>query len=509
MKQRRPNERWINRLAAWIDQLAIPTLILFLALLSLAVAGETRVSGFYITDGAHVIWTEVENDQYAMYLADPGGSNKHRVTTVDYRTTSNQLMALSPDDSLIAYVVSAEDDRADSRIWSVSTNGSGKTTLLAEPSDDSFPTNPVWSPNGDRIAFIRAGRGKEANLELWVMAPDGSQKQLITDSSLFKPDISFLGKAYSLFWAPDGFIYFHNERRVVHNQIDGLYYRIDVDRGNIGQVKSVKYERALKAARQRRLLAPAGFRLPFVGVRTITTGPTRGKHQGALNGEAIDFDLNYQEVIASEQGVIRYDYESCGGNQIKLEHPNGLVSHYAHLSAREPNNTSVGKGCKVGVSGASGSPDCVEGAHLHFAVLRDGTSIWIRDLPGITWYTGDINNPCMPYPTPDGSANGPSANCQGPSCCLCSSLNYSSSETQAVEEKPSPLSTIAPPSPAPSGETVQSLSSIVASLPEPKTAQASCPDPPCTRGRYVDRSFFADILGQLHIPVMSFAFDDL
>ncbi len=436
MKEQRPKRRWADRLAVRTGRAGFPALILLLGVLSLAaprVAGKLALD---MTYNAHVIWTEVESDKYAVYLADPDGSNRHRVTTVDYRTTSNQLMALSPDESLIVYVVSAEDDRSDSTIWSVTTtDGSGKSMLLAGPSEEGFPTNPIWSPEGDQIAFICASKSKDAELALWVMAPDGSQQQLITNSSLFKPDISFLGKAYALFWARDGYIYYHNERFTPHSRIKGPFYRVHMESGAINQIETSQYLTVLNLTK-RRLLAPAGFRLPFEGGFYVTTGPSCGAHQDDLNGEAIDFGLSYHDVIASEGGVIRHYSEPCGGDQIKLEHPKGLISHYVHLSAREPNNTSVGKGCKVGVSGNSGT--CTTGAHLHFAVLDGGRSIWIRDLPGITWYTGDINNPCMPLGQNDGWADGPPATC----CCLCSSPNYSPGGSQAIGEQTLPISTV-------------------------------------------------------------------
>ena len=58
---------------------------------------------------------------------------------------------------------------------------------------------PTYSPKGDRIAFIRAGK-------LWTMKPDGTeQKVLINDTQVFDYD-----------WSPDG-------KMIVFSRVDGSF----------------------------------------------------------------------------------------------------------------------------------------------------------------------------------------------------------------------------------------------------------------------------------------------
>lgn len=165
--------------------------------------------------------------------------------------------------------------------------------------------------------------------------------------------------------------------------------------------------------------APAGFRLPFVGRYYITAGPScLDNHKNELNKEAIDFGLPLRtEVLATERGTAYTFWDSYGGgNVVVVWHPNSaLKSVYAHLSSegRVANGQEVIKGQRIGYSGNSGPAST--GAHLHFAVLSGsspgphygGTSIWIRDMPGITW-TGTQSNPyCAPPGQYDGYAVGP------------------------------------------------------------------------------------------------------
>jgi serine/threonine protein kinase len=66
------------------------------------------------------------------------------------------------------------------------------------------PANtPKWSPNGDRIYFARLARTRRS-YELWSVANNGSDEQLISDLGWFPPlDLGFdVSKAGLLTWAP-------------------------------------------------------------------------------------------------------------------------------------------------------------------------------------------------------------------------------------------------------------------------------------------------------------------
>lgn len=63
----------------------------------------------------------------------------------------------------------------------------------AVPADgDHEDWHPAWSPDGERIAFVR---GAFPNGEVWVARPDGSEARPITDGAM---------AAGVPFWSPDG-----------------------------------------------------------------------------------------------------------------------------------------------------------------------------------------------------------------------------------------------------------------------------------------------------------------
>lgn len=79
-------------------------------------------------------------------------------------------------------------------------------------------------------------------------------------------------------------------------------------------------------------------------------------------------------VKASMAGTVKsVSYSSVGGNYILIEHSNGFVTYYGHLS-----KVLVKKGAKVKVGAViakSGNTGRSTGAHLHFEMRKDGKYI--------------------------------------------------------------------------------------------------------------------------------------
>lgn len=76
-------------------------------------------------------------------------------------------------------------------------------------------------------------------------------------------------------------------------------------------------------------------------------------------------------IVAADSGTIYFAgwWAGGGGNSVMIDHGNGYVTKYAHLSGFERTGGTVNKGDVIGYQGATGR---AYGCHLHFIVQNGG-----------------------------------------------------------------------------------------------------------------------------------------
>ena len=102
------------------------------------------------------------------------------------------------------------------------------------------------------------------------------------------------------------------------------------------------------------------------GYRTSPTAGASSYHKGV----DISCPMNSQ-VIAAQSGTVIYAaYYGSGGNAVMIDHHNGMVTQYFHLSSYA---VGVGQTVTAGqVIAYSGSTGVSTGPHLHFGVMVNG-----------------------------------------------------------------------------------------------------------------------------------------
>jgi WD40 repeat protein len=101
---------------------------------------------------------------------------------------------ISPDGRRVAYVattLSEEKDQYQSQIWMVDTAGGAPRRFTAGPRRD---TEPRWSPDGGRLAFVSEREAKKKG-QLYVMPADGGEPTPLSD---LKNGVT------NPVWSPDG-----------------------------------------------------------------------------------------------------------------------------------------------------------------------------------------------------------------------------------------------------------------------------------------------------------------
>jgi Tol biopolymer transport system component len=135
-----------------------------------------------------------------IYTVAADGSGRTRLT--DFGGVGAGEPAWSPDGGSIAFSRSITDDEDDDRsqVWVMAADGSGARPVSSGPKSGRVDVSPAWSPDGERIAFIRyrfTSRALESSL-ITAAAGGGDERVLVKIGS---QALSSLGQPA---WSPDG-----------------------------------------------------------------------------------------------------------------------------------------------------------------------------------------------------------------------------------------------------------------------------------------------------------------
>jgi Tol biopolymer transport system component len=157
-------------------------------LLTAATVGRDVFSPSFSRDGHEIYFHAGRNAAPLMRGEYDDGVVTHVAPVID-DGASNYHVVPSPDGSMIAF----DSDRAGDRAVYVARSDGSKPMRV---SGDGFAAVPSWSPDGRRLAFVKAEPGRPRVWNVWVADRRTGRLQRITADTT--------GQPWGASWFPDG-----------------------------------------------------------------------------------------------------------------------------------------------------------------------------------------------------------------------------------------------------------------------------------------------------------------
>ena len=262
---------------------------------------EINVSPDISPDGSQVAYTSFEDPQFYIKTVKLKGLFKRKRTLA--KSDGNDINPVwSPDGSRIAFLSSrTDDDYYYHHIYTMAADGSDvKSIAPSVPAHPRPEGTPVWSPDGTRLAFLGIGlEGEGAKwLHLYIVGADGS-------------DLTQIGVSGSRpAWSPDGL------RIAFIGQIgedDGLF---TAALDGSAPTKILDYLKELRGSPQNVSWSPDGKRL------LLTSGRNHSYVINVVNADGSDFKTVTPRVLI---GSVTTASWSPDGSRIAVKGPTRLT----------------------------------------------------------------------------------------------------------------------------------------------------------------------------------------
>ena len=158
--------------------------LILIGLCTFIFIGDMSLKNGLALNLSRIVFSSKRDGNYEIYVMNANGESQIRLT---HHPLDDWQPVWSPDGTRIAFI--SNRNGGNIQIYTMDSNGTNPTRLT----DGVWDREPAWSPDGRKIAF--AGYPEEFNFEIYVMDADGTNQIKLTDGPLEKRDPD---------WSPDG-----------------------------------------------------------------------------------------------------------------------------------------------------------------------------------------------------------------------------------------------------------------------------------------------------------------
>lgn len=231
----------------------------------------------FARSGEALYFHEQHGDASVLKVAEAGGAgNFTRISSIVADRALNFHPRPSPDGARIAF----DSDRDGTRAVYVAASDGSAVRRISGP---GYAAVPSWSPDGTRVAFLRAEPRAPRVWNLWMAGADGSSLRRLTHHRV--------GQAWGASWFPDG-------RRVAYS-VETRLVVLDIESGKTQTFESPQPGRLVRTP----AVSPEGGRIIFQvyregtwllnlssgSMRRVLADPTAEEYTWAPDGRRVAF----------------------------------------------------------------------------------------------------------------------------------------------------------------------------------------------------------------------------